>query len=63
MLNINATRHLDAGFGVYGISSSWIGERPDMAGKCLLPAAENSIHDGVGDEHTGKIMGPSAALC
>jgi len=62
MLMINATRHLDASFGVFGLAPNWIGVCLRQYGKGRSPATRQKFKNGVGNVHFDQIMGRPAAL-
>jgi hypothetical protein len=62
MLMINANRHLEANFGVFGLAPNWIGVRLSRYGKGRSPATRQKFKNGVGNECFDQIMGRPAAL-
>jgi len=62
MLMINATRHLDASFGVYPRPSIWAGPCLRQFGERTPPATRQLIKRGVGNVCFDQIMGRPAGL-
>jgi|GEM_PF-4894300 hypothetical protein len=63
MLMINATRHLETGFGVFAPlpMTAWV--RRSRHGHGKAPEARQKFKVGVENEHLDQILGRPAALC
>lgn len=63
MLMINAARHLDSSFGVYGRAPGWTGVNLRQPSKGAPFSARQQFRNGVGNDYVDQVLGRSSALC